>query len=88
MVAEEQLVQSQGQQKQAVAAEKLAQRRAKALAEQAQVKASKPATSIWPIALAISLFIMLLGIMTYPIIIGIGAIMTIAAVIGLGIERR
>jgi hypothetical protein len=81
-VSEEQLSQGQGQQ--ATPAEKLSKR----AIEQAQVKALKPATSIWPIALALSLFIMLLGIMTYPIIIGIGAIMTIASIIGWGVERR
>jgi ABC-type proline/glycine betaine transport system permease subunit len=82
-VAEEQLSQGQGQQ--ATPAEGKLSKRAQ---EQAQVMALKPATSIWPIALALSLFIMLLGIMTYPIIIGIGAVMTIAAIIGWGVERR
>ncbi len=81
-MAEEQL--SQGQSQQAAPSEKLSKR----AQEQAQVKALKPGTSIWPIALALSIFIMLLGIMTYPIIIGIGAVLTIAAVIGWGVERR
>ena len=44
--------------------------------------------SYWPFALAVALIILLMGIMTNPIVLGVGVILTIAAVVGWGLERR
>lgn len=54
----------------------------------AQVEALKPHPSLWPFALAVSLMVLLIGFITYPVLLGIGVVLTIACVIGLGIERR
>ncbi len=47
-----------------------------------------PKPSYWPLALAISLIVLLMGIMLHPIIIGIGAVLMIASLMGWALERR
>jgi Cytochrome c oxidase subunit IV len=47
-----------------------------------------PHTSYWPFALALASFVMLMGLITNPVVLAIGAILTAAAVIGWGLERR
>lgn len=47
-----------------------------------------PHQSIWPFALACALVILLMGVITQPIIFGIGAVAVVAAIIGWGLERR
>ncbi|MGI9060817.1 MAG: aa3-type cytochrome oxidase subunit IV [Ktedonobacteraceae bacterium] len=45
-------------------------------------------SSYWPIALAFALLIALIGVITHPIVLGIGIVLASAAVIGWGLERR
>ena len=45
-------------------------------------------TSYWPFALAVALVIVLLGIMSSPIVFGIGAVLVAVAAIGWGLENR
>jgi Cytochrome c oxidase subunit IV len=47
-----------------------------------------PRPSIWPLALAVSLCVMLVGIAVHPILLGIGVLLVIASIIGWGVERR
>jgi hypothetical protein len=56
--------------------------------EQAQVEALKPHPSPWPVALAFSLCILLVGFITYPVLLGIGIVLTIICVVAWGVERR
>ncbi len=44
--------------------------------------------SYWPLALAIALFVILLGIITHPIVLGVGIVIAVVAIIGWGLERR
>ena len=54
----------------------------------AQVEALKPHPSPWPFALAASLMVLLIGFITYPVLCGIGVVLTIACVIGWSLERQ
>jgi hypothetical protein len=45
-------------------------------------------SSYWPLALAVTLCIVLLGIIVNTIILGIGIVLTIVVVIAWGLERR
>jgi hypothetical protein len=45
-------------------------------------------TSYWPFALAVALIVVLLGIMTHPIVFGIGVVSVAAAAIGWGLENK
>lgn len=53
---------------------------------QEQKLAPKP--SVWPIVLALALVLALIGVMTTPIILVIGAVLTIAAIIGWILEKQ
>lgn len=57
-------------------------------AKAAQEHALGPQKSIWPFGLAVALIIMLLGLVSNQIVFGIGAVLSIAAVIAWGLERR
>lgn len=54
----------------------------------AQEQALRPSTSYWPFALAAALSILLLGVIAGPVVLAIGAVLTAAAVIAWGLERR
>ncbi len=47
-----------------------------------------PRPSLWPLALAVSVAIMLGGFVINPIVLGIGVILVIASIIGWNLERR
>jgi len=53
-----------------------------------QEQALSPQRSIWPFGLAVALIIMLVGLITNPLILGVGVVLTVAAIIGWGLERR
>ena len=53
-----------------------------------QEQALGPQRSIWPFGLALALIIMLVGLITNPVVLGIGVVLTVAAIIGWGLERR
>ncbi len=53
-----------------------------------QEHALGPQRSIWPFGLAVALIIMLVGLITNPLILGVGVVLTVAAIIGWGLERR
>ncbi|MGB8345827.1 MAG: hypothetical protein WCD86_13150 [Ktedonobacteraceae bacterium] len=54
----------------------------------AQVEALKPHPSPWPFALAASLMVLLIGFITYPVLCGIGVLLTIICIIGWSLERQ
>jgi len=45
-------------------------------------------TSYWPFALAVALCILLMGLITNPIVLGAGIVLTAGAVIAWGLEQR
>ena len=49
---------------------------------------ASPRPSFWPLALAAALVVLLMGAITYPIIMGVGAVLVAIAIIGWGLERR
>lgn len=51
-----------------------------------QTSASKQ--SLWPFALAVALVVVLVGVITSPVILGIGVLLLVAAAIGWGLEQR
>lgn len=51
-------------------------------------KQLSPRPSFWPIALALTLVIAFVGVMTNPIILGAGAVLTIVAIIGWMLEKH
>jgi Zn-dependent membrane protease YugP len=54
-----------------------------------QEQALGPQKSYWPIGLAIALVILLIGLISNSIVVlGIGVVLSVAAVIGWGLEQR
>ncbi len=51
-------------------------------------EAISPHPSIWPLGLALALVVLLIGSVTQPLILGLGALLVAAAIIGWGLERR
>jgi hypothetical protein len=47
-----------------------------------------PKPSYWPLALTLSICVLLTGIMMHPIVIGVGAILVIGSIMGWILERR
>lgn len=47
-----------------------------------------PKPSYWPLALAVSFVLLMMGIMISWIVIGVGAVLVIASVMGWSLERR
>ncbi len=47
-----------------------------------------PKQSYWPFALAASLMITLIGVVTHPIVFWIGLALIVVAIIGWGLERH
>jgi hypothetical protein len=47
-----------------------------------------PQKSYWPFGLAVALIILLVGIIINPIVLGIGVVLSGAAIIGWGLELR
>jgi len=53
-----------------------------------QEQALSPQRTIWPFGLAVALIILLVGLITNPVVLGIGVVLTVAAIVGWGLERR
>jgi hypothetical protein len=53
-----------------------------------QEQALGPQRSIWPFGLAVALIILLVGLITNLAVLGIGVVLTVAAIIGWGLEQR
>jgi hypothetical protein len=47
-----------------------------------------PKPSYWPLALTVSLSVLLMGILIHPIMIGVGVLLAIASIMGWMLERR
>ena len=58
------------------------------LSPEVQEQALRSHTSYWPFALAVASFVLLMGLITNPVVLAIGAVLTAAAVIGWGLEHR
>jgi len=54
----------------------------------AQEQVIRAYRSLWPFALAVALIILFAGIIIHPIMMSIGALLTVVAIIGWGLERR
>ncbi len=61
---------------------------AKSKEAQEQALTARRSQSIWPFALAVALMVVLMGLITHPIVFGIGLLLAAAAIIGWGLERR
>ena len=70
------------------AAEVPQKKRKKRKAKWVSVEEILPKPSYWPLALTVSLCVLLMGVMIHPIVIGVGAILVIISVIGWMLERR
>ena len=44
--------------------------------------------SYWPLALAVAIMVMLIGLLVNLVVLGIGVVLAAAAIIGWGLERR
>src|SRR5581483_1814663 len=51
-------------------------------------EAISPHPSIWPLALALALVVLLVGSVTQLLVLGLGALLVAIAIIGWGVERR
>lgn len=51
-------------------------------------EAISPHPSIWPLALALALVVLLIGSVTQAWLMGLGALLVVIAIIGWGLERR
>jgi len=51
-------------------------------------EAISPHPSIWPLGLALALVVLLVGSVTQPLVLGVGALLVAIAIIGWGLERR
>lgn len=58
------------------------------ISKEALEQALNTRTSYWPFALAVALIVVLLGIMTHPIVFGIGVALVATAAIGWGLENH
>lgn len=56
--------------------------------KQVHVQAFDTYTSYWPFALAVALIIALMGVIINPFVLGVGLLLTAAAIIGWGLEQR
>lgn len=68
-------------------AEQTAKKRPKVPLE-VQEQKLMPKPSVWPIILALALVVAFVGVMTSPIILAVGVILTIAAIIGWMLEKH
>lgn len=67
--------------------EQTAKKRPKVSLEERE-KRLTPRPSFWPIALALALVIAFIGVMINPILLGVGAVLTIVAIIGWILEKH
>ncbi len=58
------------------------------MASEVQERGPSSHNSFWPLALAVAIFVILVGIMTHPIVLGVGAVLAVVAVIGWGLEKQ
>lgn len=58
------------------------------MSKEAIEQSIEPQLSYWPIVLAAAIIVMLIGLVIHPIIMIIGVVLTVAAIIGWGLERR
>ncbi len=57
-------------------------------ASEAMQQAINPKQSYWPFALAVALFIALLGVIVHPIVFGAGLVLVAISIIGWGLEHH
>ena len=62
--------------------------KSKSKLREARERAITPQQSIWPLALAFAVAVLLIGFVIHPIVLGIGIVLVIASIIGWGRERR
>lgn len=53
-----------------------------------QEQALGPQKSYWPLGLALALIILLVGVITNLVVLGIGVVLTVVTVIAWGLEQR
>jgi hypothetical protein len=63
-------------------------KRRKSKAKWVSVEEISPKPSSWPLALTVSISVLLMGVMIHPIVIGVGALLVIVSIIGWMLERR
>jgi hypothetical protein len=63
-------------------------KRSKRKGKWVSVEAISPKPSYWPLALTVSICVLLMGIIIHPIVIGVGALLVIVCIMGWMLERR
>ena len=71
-----------------LASEQPQKKRKKRKAKWVSVDEVLPKPSYWPLALTVSLCVLLMGVMIHPIVIAVGAVLVIISIIGWILERR
>lgn len=71
----------------AVVSEPATERKSKKARRQISPEALKPRPSLWPFALSVALMVALVGFIISPVLLVIGIVLTIACIIGWGVER-
>jgi len=56
--------------------------------ENIATEAISPHQSYWPFALAVAIIVLIVGVVTHPIVMGIGVVLVAASIIGWGLERH
>ena len=74
------MIEDQGQRNQASKKQKAS--------HESMEQAVKPKQSYWPFALAFSLTIALVGVMSHPIVFWIGVALVVVSFVGWGLERH
>ncbi len=63
-------------------------KRRKGKAKWVSVEEISPKPSYWPLALTVSICVLLMGVMIHPIVIGLGVLLIIVSIVGWMLERR
>ncbi len=63
-------------------------KRRKSKAKWVSVEEISPKPSYWPLALTVSICVLLMGVMIHPIVIGVGVLLVIVSIMGWMLERR
>lgn len=78
----------QAEQQDTQATARKSKRRVVKKVSEAEIQALSPHPSYWPLALAFAIVVFLYGAIGNEYIMGFGAVLVVAAVIGWGLERR
>jgi hypothetical protein len=64
------------------------ERRQKKKGKWVSIDEISPRPSYWPLVLTVSISVLLVGVVTHPIVVGVGALLVIISIMGWMLERR